>query len=158
MIDNNAILKDAGVVTSSGYGTVDEEAKVVNLGAGLIRGNLVVDISAIKVSAKDEKYTLHLMGGTDASFTGQVSIASKELGAHGALEGNRDSKISRVVIPFQNEERGIIYPYCRIRHVIAGSSPSINYTARLEKDLPVTGTTGIDQAVTTTSSTTTTTT
>ena len=154
MFDYDHKLKDAGAVTSSGYGTVDEESKVVNLGAGLVRGNLVVDISAIKVSAKDEKYVLHLMGGTDASFTGQVSLASKELGAHGALEGNRDSKLSRIVIPFQNEERGIIYPYVRVRHVIAGSSPSINYTARLEKDLPVTGTTGIDQAVTTTTTTT----
>ena len=150
MFDYDAILKDAGAVTSSGYGTVDEESKVFNLEAGLVRGNLVVDISAIKVSAKDEKYTIHLMGGTDESFTGQVSLASKELGAHGALEGNRDSKISRVVIPFQNEERGIIYPYVRVRHVITGSSPSMNYQARIEPDLPLTGTTAIDQAVTTT--------
>jgi hypothetical protein len=154
MYDSALRLKDAGAVASSGYGTVDAAAKVVSLGNGLVRGNLVIDISAIKVSAGDEAYTLHLMGGNDADFTEEVSLASKELGASGALEGNLDSKISRVLIPFQNEERGIIYPYVRVRHVISGSSPSINYTARLEKDLPCSGSTALDQTGTATTTTT----
>jgi hypothetical protein len=155
MLDTEHILKDAGAVTSSGFGQVEASAKVVNLGAGLVRGNLVLDISAVKISAKDESYTIHLMGGTDASFTGTVSLCSKEMGAHGALQGNVDAKLSKVVLPFMNEERGLVYPYMRVRHVISGTSPSINYTARLEKDLPQRGVTGEGQTATTTTTTTT---
>ena len=40
-------LKDAGAVTSSGYGTVEEAAKVINLGAGLVRGNVIVDVTRL---------------------------------------------------------------------------------------------------------------
>ena len=154
MFDTEAILHKAeAAVTSSGYGTTvvdgEDTAKVVNLGAGLVRGNLVVDLNHI-VARSNEKYTLHLMGGDDSDFTKQVSLCSKELGAAGALEGNLTSKLSRIVIPFQNEQAGTIYPYVRVRHVIAGDNPSINYTARLEKDLPVTGTTALNQTTTTT--------
>jgi len=155
MFDYEAILKDGGAVTSSGYGTVDSEAAVIGLGSGLVRGNLVIDISAIKISAKDEKYVFHLMGGMDENFIGEVSLASKEIGAHGVLEGSVDAKLSRLVIPFMNEERGIVYPYVRIRHAISGTSPSIDYQARLEKDLPQRGSTNLNQTTTTTTTTTT---
>ena len=139
MFDNVYILKDSGAVTSTGYGQVDASAQVVDVGSGLVRGNVVIDIDAIKVSAGNELYSFHLIGGSDASFTQEVSLCSKEIGAAGALQGNLDSKISRVVLPFQNEERGVNYPYMRIKHVISGTSPSINYRARLEKDLPYDG-------------------
>jgi hypothetical protein len=90
------------------------------------------------------------MGGNDASFTREVSLASKEIGNKLVLQGNVDAKLSRLSVPFMNEERGIIYPYVRVRHVIAGTSPSINYVARLEKDVPVFGKTATVQGVTTT--------
>ncbi len=139
MFDNTFIIKDAGAVTSTGYGTVDASAQVVDIGEGLVRGNVVIDIDAIKISAGNELYSLHLVGGSDASFTQEVSLCSKEIGAVGALQGNLDSKISRIVLPFQNEERGVHYSYMRIKHVISGTSPSITYRARLEKDLPFDG-------------------
>jgi hypothetical protein len=148
-------LKDAGAVTSSGYGTISAVAKVVTLGAGLIRANMVIDISAVKISAKDETYTFHLMGGSDASFSSEVSLASKEVGKGSALEGNVDAKLSRLTLPFMNEERGIVYPYVRVRHVISGTSPSINYKARLEAAGPKRGVTSDTQTQTTTTTTTT---
>jgi hypothetical protein len=148
-------LKDAGAVTASGYGTISAVAKVLNLGAGLVRGNMVVDISAVKISAKDEAYTLHLMGGSDASFSSEVSLASKEIGKGSVMQGNVDAKLSKLTMPFMNEERGIVYPYVRVRHEIAGTLPSINYTARLEKDVPQRGVTSETQTATTTTTTTT---
>ena len=155
MLDTEHILKDAGAVTSSGYGEVDSSPKAVNLGDGLIRGNLVIDISEVKITDKDESYTINLMGGNDSNFNSEVSLCSKEIGAHGVLEGSVDAKLSRVVLPFMNEERGIVYPYVRVRHVISGTSPSINYSARLEKDLPQRGVTSLNQTTTTTTTTTT---
>jgi len=157
MLDTEHILKDAGEETASGFGQVDGSAKVVNLGNGLVRGNVILDISAVKISAKDEKYSIHLMGGTNASFSNEVSLCSKELGHNASLQGNVDSKLSRVVLPFQNEERGNVYPFIRIKHVLSGTSPSINYQARLEKDLPQRGATSLNQTTTTTMTTTTTT-
>ncbi len=135
MFDSTHILKSAGAVTSSGFGEVDAAAKVVNLGAGLVRLNLVLNISQIKCSAGNELYTIHLMGGSDESFTQTVSLCSKELGAAGSLQGNLDSKISRVVLAAQTEHGGIVYPYVRVRYVISGTSPSINFTAIMHQDL-----------------------
>lgn len=150
MFDKEAILKDSGAVTASGYGEVDSSAQVVNLGSGLVRGNVILDVSAIKISDKDEAYEIHLMGGNDESFNSEVSLCSKELGKGTVMQGNVDGKLGRYVLPFQNFERGIAYPYIRVRHVIAGTSPSINYTARMEKDLPVSGVTSTTQTATTT--------
>lgn len=154
MFDESAILKDTGAVTSSGYGTVDEEAKILNVGTGLVEGNLVIDIAAVKVGAsKDQVYDLLLMGGNDESFTVEVPLAGKTIGHNqaAAIEGNVDAREGRLIIPFSNEYQGTIYPYLRTRHVIAGTGSSINYQARLEQRGPVTGISSNPQtAVTTT--------
>jgi hypothetical protein len=139
MFDNSHELKDAGAVTASGYGTVDASAKVVNLGEGLVVMNVILFIDAIKCSAGNELYTLHLMGGSDESFTETVSLCSKQLGAASSLEGNKDSKISKVILAASNENGGTVFPFVRIRHTISGSSPSINYRAIMHKHLPERG-------------------
>jgi len=58
--------------------------------------------------------------------------------------------MGRYILPFENEKNGEVYPYVRIRHSISGTTPSINYTARLEKDLPVRGTVSATATTTTT--------
>ena len=156
MFNYDHIMKDAGRVTSSGNGTVDGSAKSVNLGAGLVRGNLVIDVFNINIVSNDEIYRIHLIGGDDADFTNEVSLCCLEFGAKEVLQGNVDSIVSRYILPFQNEQKGTVYPYVRVRHQIGGSTPNINYSARLEKDLPVTGTTNVDTISTTTTTTTTT--
>ena len=103
MFDYSHKLKDAGAVTSSGYGTVDAAAKGVNLGDGLVRGNLVIDVSAIKISAKDEIYEIHLIGGTDADFSSQASLCSKELGHKAVLRGNGTAKRAGSFCPFKTK-------------------------------------------------------
>jgi hypothetical protein len=139
MFDTEHILKDAGAVTASGYGEVESAAKVADLGSGLVRGNVIIDVSEIALAGNDELYGFHLMGGDDESFTNEVSLVSLEIGANEVSQGNRDAKMGRYVLAFQNERNGIVYPYARIRHVLSGASPSVNYTAQLEKDLPQTG-------------------
>jgi len=151
MFDYDYILKDSGAVTSSGYGTVDSEAQVLNLGEGLIRGNVHIEVGAMKMNNNNQLYQIHLMGGDDSDFTNQVALASIELGCREVIEGTKDSKLGRYILPFENEQNGVIYPYVRVRHTIGGTSPSINYVARLEKDLPVLGrTTQITTTTTTT--------
>ena len=134
MYDVKLQLKDAGAVTSSGYGEVDGQAAVLNVGEGLIKARLVVDVSAIEVDDSDELYQLHLMGGDDESFTETVSLVALELGAAGALEDDVDSETGRYEIPVTNKKGDTIYPYLRIRHAISGTvTTGINYTARLEE-------------------------
>jgi len=144
------ILKDAGAETSSGYGTVDATAKVVNLGSGLVRGNVIFEVAAMAMQDNDELYQLHLMGGDDSGFTNTVALSTIEIGCKEVIESNQDSKLGRYVVPFENEKNGVVYPYARIRHTISGTSPSINYTCRLEKDLPVLGTISATETTTTT--------
>jgi hypothetical protein len=132
MIDNSTFLKDAGAVNASGYGQVAAAAAVVNIGKGKVNGRMVVDVSAVDIANTDERYILNLMGGSDAVFTSEVSLAAMDLGAAAPIEGNVDALATRYQIPFSNEKGGILYPYVRVRHVLSGTTPSINYTARLE--------------------------
>jgi len=150
MFDTGYILKDAGQVTSSGYGTVDAAAQVAELSDGLVRGNMIVDVSQMALGDSDELYQIHLMGGDDESFTNEVALATLELGAKEQIEDNKDSKLGRYVVPFQNEKYGVVYPYVRVRHAIGGTSPAINYEARLEKNLEVTGFISTQTSTTTT--------
>jgi len=134
MYDAALELKDAGAVTSSGYGTVDEEAAVVNVGEGMVKGRLIIEVSEVEIADNDELYVIHLMGGDDESFTNTVSLGSIELGANEVLEGNVDSQTGRYEVPFTNEQNGTIYPYLRVRHVISGTvATGINYKAYMSR-------------------------
>jgi hypothetical protein len=139
MFDTQHVLKDAGEVTSSGYGTVDAAAQVLDLGFGLVRGNLILEISRLAMQGNDQTYSIHLMGGDDESFTNTVSLAILEVGPAETIQDNKDSKLGRYIVPFENQRNGVIYPYVRVRHVLGGTGPVLNYQGRLEKDLPITG-------------------
>ena len=139
MFDTQHVLKDAGEVTSSGFGSVAAAAQVLDLGSGLVRGNLIVDVTRLAMQGNDQTYAIHLMGGDDESFTNTVSLAVLEVGPAETIQDNNNSKLGRFVLPFQNEKAGVVYPFLRIRHVLGGTGPVINYVARLEKDLPITG-------------------
>ncbi len=139
MFDYGNILNDGVLKTASGYGEVDASAKVVDLGEGLVRGNVVIDLFSMALANNDEIYQLHLLGGDDASFTNEVSLATLEIGAREVAESSKDAKLGRYILPFQNEQNGRIFSFVRIRHFLGGTTPSVNYVARLEKDLPVRG-------------------
>ena len=153
MFESNLRLKDHGAVSASGYGTVGGEAEVLNVGNALVVGSIVFDIFKIDVPTNDEKYVLHVLGGDDESFTNEVSLACLELGAAEVVEGSGDSVRARYVLPFSNEKAGTIYPYLRVRHVISGSSPRINYKASITGVHGLRGTTNISESTTSTTTT-----
>jgi len=53
--DADLELKAAGLVAST-----TTESTIVDLGAGLVDGFLVLDVSAIETATGDEKYTMHV--------------------------------------------------------------------------------------------------
>jgi hypothetical protein len=87
------------------------------------------------MQGNDQNYKIHLMGGDDASFTNEVALATLELGPKETTEESKDSKLGRYIVPFETEKNKTVYPYVRVRHVLSGTGPVINYAARLEKDL-----------------------
>lgn len=133
MYDTQLILKDAGAVTASGYGEVDSVAQTLSLGTGLVKGRMVVDVSAIEIASGDELYQIFLLG-QDADGN-ETALAMLELGAAAVVQGDVDSLVGTYEVPFFTSKNGTNYASSvRVRYVISGTiATGINYTARLEE-------------------------
>jgi len=135
MIDNDYILKDAGLVAADAAGTVGGEALIADLGAGLVEGNLVIDVTALNIDDNDELYQISLQGSNSATFaSGIVDLAILELGALEVIGGDVDSTIGRYIVPFRTEKNGTVYRYVREYCDLDGTvGTGINFTAHLTK-------------------------
>ena len=135
MIDYTHVLKDAGLVASSAAGQVDSSDVIVDAGAGLVEGNLIVDVTAIEIADNDEEYDIQLQGSSKSDFADTIEVlASMKLGANEVLDGDQDSAIGRYKVPFITEKNGTIFPYVREYCTCAGTvSTGINFSAYLGK-------------------------
>ena len=135
MIDYTHILKDAGLVASSAAGQVDSSDVIVDLGNGLVEGNLVVDVTAIEIDTDNEEYDIQLQGSSKSDFADTIEVlASMKLGANEVLDGDQDSAIGRFMVPFRTEKNGTIFPYVREYCACAGTvATGINFSAYLSK-------------------------
>lgn len=127
--DDALELKAAGLVAST-----TTESTILDLGAGLVDGYLVLDVSACEVATGNEKYTIHLEGSNVAAMSsGSVSLAATFLGCAtdpmDAVTGT-----GRFVVPFRNEQNGTVYRYVRIYTLVAGTiATGINFSAFIAK-------------------------
>lgn len=129
-------LKSAGAVTATGVGQVAGSTRVVDLGDGRMDAVAMVDVSAITATG-DQRYELQVQGSTTADFSaGVVCLASVPLG-HPSQTGNTAATPApaHVELAFTTEYAGVVYRFVRIRHVIAGTTPSVSYTAWLAKNV-----------------------
>jgi len=135
MIDSTHILKDAGLVAADAAGTVDGVAKIVNLGAGLVEGSLIIDVTALEIASNDEIYVIALQGSSSATFASDIeTLAILELGAAEVVGAGQDSEVGRYTVPFRNEKNGTIYPYVRVYTDVDGEiATGINFSAYLSK-------------------------
>lgn len=127
--DDALELKAAGLVAASADGSI------VDLGAGLVDGFLVIDMTACEIADGNEIYTVSLEGSNVAAMTsGSVCLAKK---VFGNLVVPMDAALSadgRYVIPFRNEEGGTVYRYVRISTLVAGTvATGINFSAFIAK-------------------------
>jgi hypothetical protein len=128
--DHALLLKDAGAVTATGNASVASVARVLDLGAGRVDGRVVLDVAAIDTVTGDESYVLQVQVSNSATFaSGVVAVASKQLGGATPTGNSAATPIGRYEIHFANEENGVLYRYARVRYVIAGTTPSINFVA-----------------------------
>ena len=128
--DHSMLLKAAGLVA-----TTTTESTILDLGAGLFEGDLVLDVTAVEVDNGDEKYTVHLEGSNAAAMgSGSVTLCNIQLGNNTA-PADQDIVAGRFIVPFRNEQNGTTYRYVRLYTVIAGTiATGVNYTAFIAKD------------------------
>lgn len=128
VFDTDLELKAAGAITGSADGAI------LDIGSGFVDGDIVVDISALDNVTGDEKYTISLEGSNTADMTtGSVALATK---VFGDLSVPMDADLiasGRYVIPFRNEEGGILFRYVRLSTAVAGTTPSIDFAAFIAK-------------------------
>jgi hypothetical protein len=125
-------FKDAGLIAADAAATVDSVAKIVDLGEGLVEGNLIIDVTAIEIASNDERYEIQMQFSDSSSFaSGVVGGATQVLGALEVLIGtDTDSTTGRYVLPFRNEVNGTWYRYARVYTNVAGAiATGINYVA-----------------------------
>lgn len=128
--DTATVLKSAGLVAST-----TTESTILDLGAGLVDGYLVLDVSACEVASNDEIYLVCLEGSNVADMSsGSVCLASIELG-NATAPADSDTGTGRFVVPFRNEQNGTTYRYVRIYTEVAGTvATGINFSAFIAKD------------------------
>jgi hypothetical protein len=143
VLDALTQLKDAGAVTTSAADQVGGSARVLDLNA-YTEGFLVVDISAMDFTTGDETYVLIFQLSSSATFASDVhNKAAVAFGLAGGLASSgatNDAAITtaarkRTVVQVDNEHLGTVYRYARTFHVVAGTTPSIDYVAFLTTHL-----------------------
>jgi hypothetical protein len=127
--DDALSLKDAGLLAASADGDI------LDLGAGLVDGFLVIDLSACEIDSGNEIYTVSLEGSNVAAMSsGSVCLAKKVFGNLVVPMDAALSTAGRYVIPFRNEEGGTLYRYVRLSTLIAGTiATGINFSAFIAK-------------------------
>jgi hypothetical protein len=135
MIDYTHILKDAGLVASDAAGQVDSSDVIVDLGAGMVKGHLVVDVTALEIADNDEYYDIQVQGSSKSDFADTIEVlASVKLGAQEVVGGDQDSTTGRYMVPFRTEKNGTTYQYVRVYTDVGGTiATGINYSAYLSK-------------------------
>ena len=91
MFDYGFEVQDSATFTVSAAGTVSSVAKIADLGAAKMHGELVIDVTQIELLSNDETYDIVLQGSESSSFAGTItSLARLRLGAKEILQGSAD--------------------------------------------------------------------
>lgn len=117
--DAATLLRASASLTASADGTI------LDLGAGLVDGYLVIDLVSAEIATGNEIYTISLEGSNVAAMTsGSVCLAKKVFGNLVVPMDGALSAAGRYVVPFRNEEGGTIYRYVRLSNLVAGTIDS----------------------------------
>ena len=133
--DHSLLLNDGGSITASAAALVDSAAKVLDLGLGLVEGDIMVDVSELDVDSNNEIVTIGVQISDSATFaSGIYQVASLALGDASPLAGDTDMTTGRYVIPFNNLiGNGVTKRYLRLYFTIAGTVAGFDCTAYLAK-------------------------
>ena len=135
-IDTALQLEDGAVAIAA---TETNSGGEIDLGASNVHGAVVIQCSQIDIANDDEVYHIEWQGTNTTGFgtaADIVNLAGIDLGAHqttGATPGDSavDSTTGVYYVPFCNDYNGTTYQFVRLRCTVAGTSPTITYTAFL---------------------------
>jgi len=127
-------FKDAGLVAASAAAQVDSAAVAIDVGTGLFKGCMILDVTALELASNDEIYDIVVQGSPDSTFTAATiaDLAAINLSAAEVkrTDCNKDDSTGRYKLYFDNECAGTYYRYLRLYTVVDGAIASgINYTA-----------------------------
>ena len=128
MFDADLELKAAGLIAAS----VDGD--ILDLGEGFVEGNLIIDVSAVEVATGNEIYTISLEGSSVAAMTSLSVCLAKKVMGNLVVPMDNATGTGRFVIPFHNEENGVLNRYVRLSTLVAGTiATGINFAAYVTK-------------------------
>ena len=131
--DYSLYLDDGGAITASAAGEIGGTDKILDLGAGLVEGSVIVDVTALDVDTGNELVTLGVQISSSATFASDYyQVASLQIGDAAVLAGDTDMTTGRYVIPFNNLIKdGTTKRYMRMYWTIAGTVAGFSATAYL---------------------------
>lgn len=148
-LDTLLQLKDtSAAVTATGTAQVSGADVTIDLMPGapagapakFAKGVVIFDVTAIDVASNDEVYQMTMQGTNTAGWGGTVyDLGRKVFGANAVTGLGINTPVGRQVLYFDNVSitaAGEYLPqrYLRLRHIIAGTTPSLTYTAWISTD------------------------
>lgn len=129
-LDTELVLKASGAVTGPGA-----ETPILDLGLGRVDADVIIDLTAVKISANDERYNVIAQFSNSATFaTGIQNGPAIDFGATEVREGGAgDSVVGRYKLPVTNVINDVHYRYMRLYSYTIGTSESFTYAAWLTK-------------------------
>ena len=130
LLDSELVLKVSAAVAAPAA-----EALILDLGLGRMDGEVVIDLTAVKISANDERYNVIAQFSNSATFaSGVQNGAAIDFGATEVREGGAaDSTIGRYKLPVTNVVNDVHYRYMRLYTYTIGTSETMTYAAWLTK-------------------------
>lgn len=126
--DNALLLSASGTQTASTVGSI-----ILDIGAGLFDADWIIDVGAIKTSAADEKYGFILEGSNVAAMSSGIVQLAAYAGGNVTAPVTVVTTTGRILVPFRNEQDGVLYRYVRINTTIAGTSPTTTFISWIAK-------------------------
>ena len=134
--DAALLLKDIGTaISADAPAQVAAADKILDLGTGYFDGVVQVDVTAIDTVTGDELYLLKAQFSSSSSFaSGIVTGSALVLGGATGTGNSAVTGTGRWELYVCNEVGGTLYRYMRMYTDVAGTTPSITYSARLYRD------------------------
>ena len=150
-LDVQTQLKDAGAVTTTAAAQVGGSDRVLDFGnttsgpaveqVAYTKAWLVIDVATLDRGTGDEAYEIAFQLSDDASgngagFDAGDTVVTKVVVPLGEEVGpdadpDADATSGRVALLVDNERLGTVFRFARVAHILAGTTPSINYQAFL---------------------------
>ncbi len=129
--DADLALKAVGLIAADTLG-----ATIVDVGDFPVRGDLIIQVTALEIATGDETYRIGVQGSSSATFASDVvELASVIMGDGSAIGQGQDvddPATGTYVQPFSNQRNGETYRYLRYFADVTGTiATGANFSVRI---------------------------